>query len=464
MAALTPAALVVLLAFLWLRSRKNPLFLAGAAAFIGLGRSAYINIVPDQVLRQVGPLELTAGDVLFAALVLGWLYARQRRAALRVRLSSKWVVLGVCVAYFLALELALVYANAGGFHPMLILLSRNWFYIPCGYLLTLDILRRFTADETAQYVGVLSLFTTCLMVLYIASALGAPIYPYSKYLATSFAGTAIIRDFTTFPIWMGLAWAYYLSQPKRSAWAYVALAVLAAGTLLSYTRSLILELAVVVLLVVILQMVQQARRAQALIIAVVAVAFLGILLVGGPVLAPAQYKYLGARLGEVDQPGKALSNANVRQYRLQLFERAQKAGAQVDHLLGAGLLDPTTSVASQQYNSYDSDWIRIVYYTGWAGVAVLAMPLVLAIVWGVKRFVSRGGSAGSGTLLLTGVLATVFSFAVRFTGQVYFWWPAVSLFPVALVAYGLGIPAVGSARDSGASVPHRVLPELGGSR
>ena len=420
--------------------------------------------MPDQILRDVGPLQLTAGDLLFAAVVLGWMYARRHRSVLRVRLSSKWLVLGVCVGCFLAFELALAYANAAGFHPMIFLLSRDWFYIPFGYLMILDILRRFTADEIGQYVGVLSLFTTCLMVVYIASALGAPVYPYPKYLTTSVADTAIIRDFTTFPIWMGLAWAYYLSQPKRTGWAFVALAVLAAGTLLSYTRSLILELAAIAVLAVILQMVQQARRVRAVVLAAVAVAFLGILLVGGPVLAPAQYKYLTARFGEIDQPGKVLSKNDSLEYRLQLFQGAQKAGAQVSPLLGTHLFDPATSATTQQHGSYDSDWIRIVFYTGWAGVAALAIPLVLAIISGARGFLGGGGLGGSSTLLLTAVLATVFSFAVRFTGLVYFWWPAVSLFPVALVAYGLGIPAVGSARDSGASVPHHVPLELGSLR
>jgi len=459
MAALSLAAVVALIVFLLVRSHKNPLFLAGGAAFLGLGRSTYINIVPDQTVRQVASVSMTTGDVLFAALVLGWVYARRRRPILRTRLSSRWMVLGVCVAFFLALELALALTNATSFHPVLIASTRDWFYIPLGFFLTLDVLRRFTAHEIAQYVSALSLLTTSLMALYIAQALRLPVYPYPKFLVTAFSGTTIIRDFTTFPIWTGLAWAHYLSRPKGNAWVFAALAVLATGTLLTYSRSTIVELAAIVVLAVILQAIHQGRRASALVVAVAGVALLGIFLVGGPVLVPAQYGYLGVRFGKIDQAGQALSDPNL-QSRIKDFGRAQQPSARVDHLLGAGLFDPATSAATQPYriyNSYDSDWIRVVYRTGWAGVAVLAMPLVLAIIWGVGGFLSKGGSAESDTLLLTGVLVTVFSFAGTFTGLGYFWWPALSLFPVALVAYATGFPAVAAA----ASNPARLQRELG---
>jgi hypothetical protein len=452
MAALSASVLVALYAFLWVRSRKNPLFLAGAAAFLGLGRSMYINIVPDQILRQVAFVSVTTGDVLFAAVVLGWVYARGRRPALRVHLSHRWMVIGVCVAYFLALELALSYENVAGLHPTLIVSARDWFYIPFGFLLTLDVLRRFTPHEVVQFVSVLSLATTLLMLLYIASAIGIPVFPYPKYLTTSFLGTTIIRDSSTFPYWIALAWGYYLTLPKKNAWVFAALGILAAGTLLSYTRSWVLGLAAIVVLAVILQFLQQERRVRALALLAAAVTLLAIFLAGGPALVPAQFDYLSSRFGLINSPARALSDHNA-QLRLELFRQAQKAGAQVDSLFGAGLSDSATPAYSRG-NSYDSDWIRIVWRTGWAGVSVLAMPFLLAISWGMRGFLRERGSTESGMLLLAGTLATIFSFAHSFTFLTYFWWPALSLFPVALIAYASGVPAGLPARGSGASVPH----------
>jgi len=55
-----------------------------------------------------------------------------------------------------------------------------------------------------------------------------------------------------------------------------------------------------------------------------------------------------------------------------------------------------------------------------------------------------------------------FSFAISFTALAYLWWPALSLFSVALIAYAMGIPVVRSARGSSASAPHRESQELGG--
>jgi len=444
---LSAAAAIALLAFLAVRARRNPLFLAGAAAFLALGRSAFIDIVPDQVLSGVSGFSVMTGDVLFAAVALGWLYARRRRRAPRVRLSARWAGLGLGVLLFLGLELALTLAGLGGFHPLSVLGARDWFYIPLGYLLTLDILRRFTADETAQYVGVLSLFTTCLMVLYIAAAFGASVYPYPKYLTTSFGGVTIIRDFTTLPIWLGLAWGYYLSRSHKNGWTFAALAVLAGGAMLTYTRSLVLILATSAGLAIVLLIARRGQRGRALVVGAASAALAVAVLVGGPVLAPAQYGYLTARFGSAGGAGGALTQGSLN-FRIGNFQEARVAGSLVDPVFGAGLFGASVGT-SRSYDSYDSDWIRIVYRTAWAGVVVFAAPLILALWWGVRGFLTQGTSSTTGSLLLTAVLATAFFAIGRFTTITYFWWPALSLFSVALIAYAAGRPVAGAAAASG---------------
>lgn len=445
---LSLAAIAALFAFLVWRSRGNPLFLAGGAAFLAMGRSAFIDIVPDQVL--LSRMAVSTGDFVFAALALGWWYARMRRRVPCVRLSARWAGLGVFVAYVVALELALSIAD-GSFHPMVILGTREWFYIPVGYLIALDILRRFTSREVEQYLGVLSLFTACLMVLYVASSMKLGVYPYPKYLVNVVNGTTIIRDFDTFPIWFTLAWAYYLARARKNGWTFVALAVLATGAALSYTRSVIVLIVVTAVLATILPLALRGHRAHALVfgtgVALVAVA----ILIGGPILAPAQYHYLQERFAGINGPRQALNDSHVSE-RLNGFTQALKAGESTDPVFGAGLYE--SSLSSQQYRSYDSDWIRIAYETGWAGLVVFAMPLMLAVFWGTWGYVKRRRPADIDALLLTGVLVTVFSAAWRFSGLVYFWWPALSLFPVALVAYATGLPAVAAAASNPARLRH----------
>lgn len=432
---LSLAAGVALLVFLAFRSRRNPLFLAGAAAFIALGRAAFVDIVPDQVL--LSPMSIKTSDLVFAMLALGWLYARRSRPTPCVGVRARWAWLAGLLAVFLALEYALAFSGAAGFHPMTVLPTRDWVCIPLGYLMTLDILRRFSARETAEYVGVLCLLSTLLMVLYIASALGVPVYPYPKYFTTAYGGVAITRDFTTLPIWSGLAWGYYLSRQEKTGWVMAALAVLTAGTLLTYTRSLVLIAVGVAVLAALLSVAHRDLRARALVVlGPVLLLVLGVV-IAGPAVMPAQFGYLASRFSTLQLSGTSIADRNIS-IRMQRFERARQAAALVDPVFGAGLVDASPDDAGREHSSYDSDWIRILYRTGWAGVVVFLAPLVLGLWWGAREFLTQPAGGPTHRLLLMGVLAASYALATRFTGMVYFWWPALSLFALAVVAYASG--------------------------
>jgi len=436
----TLAAVAALGAFLTLRSRRNPLFLAGAAAWLVLGRSLYMDIVPWRTVAVVWSIAVTSGDLIFAAAALGWVYARRRRPMPCVRLAPIWVVLGILIASFLTLELVLAAVTAGDVHPTMMLATREWFYIPLGYLIALDVLRRFTLDETEQYVGVLSAFTVCAFVLYIASALNVPIYPYEKYLATSYGSTTVVRDFLTIPFWAGLAWSYYLSQPRKGVWTYVAMAVVACGLLFSYTRSFLALLVVTTLLAAGLFLAGRGQRARGVIVGVAVVTLAVAVLVLGPVVAPAQFGYYGERLGGTASVGSVPLDANA-QGRLESFAAARAAGARVDPYLGTGLPAPAGSLYGQMYINADSDWISIVYHSGLVGILVFASPFAVALWRGFAGFRREEPSSTAGTLLLTAMLATVWLLGWRFASAVYMWWPAVSLLSVALVARAEAVAA-----------------------
>jgi hypothetical protein len=432
-----------LLVFLAWRSRRNPLFLAGAAAFLVLGRSMYIDIYPYQSLLGSAPRSLTSGDLVMAVAALGWLYARARRPVPRAHLAPVWAGLGILVASFLGLEFALAWAGATELHPTYIAATRDWFYIPLGYMLTLDVLRRFTTDEIGRFIGVLSFFTICAAGLYIASALNLPIYPYEKSVTVQLGGTTIIRDFSAMPYWFGLAWCYYLSQPRKKLWMYVALAVVACAVLASYTRSLLALLVLTALLATVLLMVRQGQRSRAIILGVVCTVLAVAVLVLGPVVAPAQFGYLQGRFGGLAQ-SRSLSDDPTTRGRLRDFERARAAGARIDPYLGAGLFDPSVSLYGRQYWNLDSDWIGIVYRTGWAGIIVFAVPLAVGLWRAVHSYVTHRVSGLATTLLLIGLLSTVWFIGWRFASTVYLWWPAVSLLSVALVARAEARPSAGA--------------------
>lgn len=448
-----------LLVFLVIRSRRNPLFLAGSAAFLALGRSIYIDIFPGVAVLGGSSLTLTSGDLLFAAVACGWLYARARRPVARVRLAPVWAGVGILVAWFLAMEFALAWASASELHPTLMLAARDWFYIPLGYFMTLDVLRRFTTGEAEQYIGVLSLFTACASVLYIASAANLPIYPYQKYLVTSLRGGVIVRDFSTFPFWAGLAWCHYLAQPRKNVWTYVALAVVACGVLMTFSRLPIAMLVVTAALATALLLAGRDTRTAAIVAGVVCASLALAVLVVGPVAAPTQFRYLEGRFSGIVRSHSVSYDPDF-QYRLQEFEQARAAGAQVDPYLGAGLFDSSANVGGGAYISFDSDWIGIVYRTGWAGIIVLVTPLAVALWRGISRSGRRGSSTAATTLLFTGTLAAIWFLGCSFTSIVYLYWPAVSLLSVALIARAEAIPAAAAVTVFNCSEPHKEPTEL----
>lgn len=440
MALVSLAVVGGLFVYLYRRSRTNPLFLSGAGAFLILGRSMFIDIIVDQGVPGLSPASM--GDVVFAVVVSGWLYARHRRPVPRVRFSAGWFALGVGFFIFLALELALSLTNGGGLHPTVVLETRYWFYIPCGYLVALDVLRRFTLGEVQEYIGVLSILTTCLAVLYIASALNVPVYPYAKYQTSVVSGTTIIRDFQTVPAWLFLAWGYFLSQSKKNIWTFAALAVLACAVILTYTRTSIGVLVFTVPLVAGLLMVRRGRRSRGIVAvaAGVAVAVLawGLL----PTVLPAQFDFLQSRIRGLDGLQSVLAEPNFK-FRNDSFETARRAGALADPYFGAGLFDASPGInGSQYYHVGDGDIQRVVYRTGLIGVVVFAALYIVGLLWTFVSIARRRLSSTAENLILTGMVTTL-AWGVSFWGgSVFFWWPPLSLFSVALIACAAGVPVV----------------------
>ena len=443
---LSMAAVVALLAFLVVRSRTNPLFLAGAATFFVLGRAVFIDVVPNQQLLST---PLTTGDMVFVILGLGLLYARRLRPAPRADVRARWVWLAAVLVIFIVLELALTLSNQA-FHPTRVLPVRDWLFIPIGYVMMLDILRRFSAREVEEYLGGLCLVTTLLMVLYIASALNVPVYPYAKYFTTTYGGVTITRDFSTLPLWAGVAWAYYLSRPMKSWRVLAALGILAIGMILTYTRSVVLVEAGVAVLAALLHMAHRDLRSRSLAVAgPLLLLMVGVVLVTAAVL-PAQYGYLQSRFQLIRiGGGTSVSDRNLG-LRTMAFEAARRAGAEVDPVFGAGLFDSSPNGSGYVHDSADSDWIRIIFRAGWAGVAVFLAPLLIGLWWGVRQFLTEPADhVPRRVILLTGLLSLSGALGLQFTGLMYFMWPVLSLFALALVAYAASLPALSDSAASG---------------
>jgi hypothetical protein len=204
---------------------------------------------------------------------------------------------------------------------------------------------------------------------------------------------------------------------------------------------------VVAVMATILPMILRGQLARALVVGVGAALAGIVVLVAGPAAAPAQSTYLQGRFATVSSPAQALNEPNVSS-RIERFKDAQRAGVHTDRVFGASFYEISPTSESLRHRSYDGDWIRVAYYTGPAGLVALATPLILGVSWGVWGYARRKNAAGTGTLLLAGVLATVYAAGWSSVGLVYFWWPALSLFPLALIAYAMGFPAVAADASS----------------
>jgi len=443
------AVVAALFVFLCRRSRRNPLFLSGAALFLVLGRSMFIDINVGQGVPGLAPANM--GDVLFAVVALGWVYARYRRPVPRVRLSAGWFALGVFFALFLALELALTLANVSDLHPTYAIVTRDWFYIPCGYLVTLDVLRRFTLGEVEEYIRALSILTTCLAVLYIASALNVPVYPYEKYYTTVVDGTTVIRDFQTVPAWLILAWGYFLSQSKKNVWTFVALAVIWCAEFLTYTRSGIVAYLVAGALVAGWLMVRRGRRRRGIVVVAVGAAIAVLTLSLLPAVLPAQFGFFQSRIRGLTGLQSALADPNFA-FRTTTFGSARRAAALTDPYLGAGLFDASPGIRGSQYGIVEGDISRVVYRTGLVGVVVFAAPIIGALLSAIASLAKRSLDISAENLLLTAVVV-ILPYVFSMLGNGFFWWPPLSLFPVALIAYAVGVPAVAAAVATRSVVP-----------
>jgi hypothetical protein len=276
-------------------------------------------------------------------------------------------------------------------------------------------------------------------VLYIASALNVPLYPYQKHQTLVMGGTTIIRDFTTVPAWLFLAWGYFLSQPKKTPWTLVALGVLACAEILNYTRTAIGMLVVTAALVACLMLVRQGRRRRGVVVgaagAVVAALALSLL----PAVLPAQMSFLQSRFEGLEGAKGILADPTFNS-RFVGFSTARRTGALTDPLFGAGLFDASPLTNGDQYFSGDGDIQRVVYRTGVTGVVVFVAPFMMALFVAIGSLARRGLNIAAEGLMLTGAVWTlvcVFSFL---GGGIFFWWPPLSLLGVALIAHATGFP------------------------
>ena len=370
-------------------------------------------------------------DVLFLMVLFSWIYMRWRRPVVK---PWKWNIVIVLIVFFAGLiffEMVFGLIQGSDIKLGVIVLIRPYIYLPLGFLIWMDILRRVTSDEFFNWLKSISWLTVGLTVLYIFSAMGMKIYPDEPYQLISVGSAIVIRDFVTFPHWVFLSIFTLLSEigfKKLSSIHFliniIGVSVLLSGILFSLTRSVIFSVMFCVALLMLFVLLRMRNRKKILVFMVLIIFFLSILIIAQ--IAPANWQTLTDRFSSLDNNlmGGSLG------FRLMKFNELQEYLNNKNIFFGVGL-NPTALTRSQGPITYWGDmmWFTVLFYFGWVGMGIVIFVLIFSLIQS-----GRGALVlGQKDLAISWIffLLCIFYLITSLTTESYFMFYAVSFFGIA---------------------------------
>jgi hypothetical protein len=364
-----------------------------------LGESAFIRTWNVSIRLPYVPVPLIWNDVVFGALVISWLYVWQKRRV-KTRFASGWDILAVVL--FLGLVVAQVpvaWLRDQEIRLGAILAIRSFLYFPLSIFLWADLLRRLARNEIENLLGCLSWVTVGLLGLYVLHMLGYVTSPVdSSYYQGVLGSTPIIRDALAFPFFTKVAFAYFLTRPRKNAGTLLALGVAFTGVLFSYTRSWVIPAVLMLVVSVLYLAVVQQRLRMALGQVAVLGAMGAFVFAGATMLFPVNVGFAVDRLREIGVQGLNTPNLVSRVETMGIV--ARYVGT-VDPIWGAGYSVATArdlQAISQGRLIGDAVWPALLLPLGWSGVISFGLILfVMLLVAGSGAVKKRN----DGTPLLT---------------------------------------------------------------
>ena len=372
------------------RARKSPVYACALPMLYCFGEAIMLPIYSLSLAIPGLPVNLNKGDVAFFLLATVWLYIRQKRPNRRklawgLDFGSLWLLFAV-----FAIQPFAIAISEGVLYESSILNSRAYVYFPLSLLLWADALRRFTWDEVWHLLVSVSAVTVLLMPLYILSAVGVAIYPSQSYRV--YAGSSIIvRDYVTFPIWTGLALAFYLSQyiqGKRLFEALPALSVLVVGCVLTLTRNVVFASGGMVAVALLVSM----RRVRMIPVTMLRIGLVAVALALSMILlqtfALGNLQMLVSRLESFAIAGSREVNVAAR---LGTFSEIAALVQSTDPVFGLGFVGGREWAVPyhSEFGLGHSMWMQMLLVTGWSGVVALVLLLVVFAWNGFVLMLSR---------------------------------------------------------------------------
>ena len=375
---------VGLVAYCLHAARTNIAALCGLPLIIYLGRSAYLDTFAWSF--QVGRVFVVWSDVVFAGMLIVWLYIHMRRVKARPpHVGLLAIIAAVFFVYALYEWASTVSGGMGYFGAMLT--ARSWLYIPFGFFLWSGIFRRLSDEEIDGLIRLLVVSSLPLLALYCLSALNVHVYVLPPHGVVNVAGGTVVRDFLTLSPFATWVLAYFLARPRRSIWwlAAVGLAVLAET--LTFSRSMIIPMVGCMVIAALYHLVKARQLSSALEDVLAVVVGLAVMAFAVSVVSPAAKTFLTQRLQQV---GQATDSTSTFSYRMNMLDAAvtDVIGPQHRYLgLGAHAFEAMdlTAITSAigLFNVYDMMWVLVALQLGLVGIVILACLVAVALMQSV---------------------------------------------------------------------------------
>jgi hypothetical protein len=370
---LIPSSIMIFLVY---RLRKYPLAVCGIPLTLVLGEGAFMRTWEFSLHLPLFPLPLNWQDVVFGTFVIAWLFIIQKRSEFR---SLHWGPDMIAIFILLALiiwQVPQAWIIDDKVTLGTIFAVRNYAYFPLGVLLWVDILRRSTRIEFEQLLSALALVTIPFAGLYALSSVGIPIFPDLSWSPISIGSAIIVRDFLTFPYYIKLSLAYFLTRTRQNLWNLGAIGILTAGIFLSYTRSWIISAGFLIIIGIATPVIMKGQFGK--VISRVIIIGIGLFLALELLMNafPENITFSFSRLQEIQQQGLQTGNVQVR---LNSFSQVSLYIKSVDPIFGVGAsvtynkaIDPNSTFGAWQ----DQLWAVILYHMGWSGLVAVGLILL----------------------------------------------------------------------------------------
>ena len=292
-------------------------------------------------------------------------------------------------------------------------------YLVVGYLLLRGIACRFSRSEIVEFLGAVVIANTIAAALYVIhQGLGVSIYTGGEYFTTVFKGVTITRTFHFAPQFTLLTLGFVLARSRWTAGWLLVLAITVLSVLVSYTRTLLIAVAVAFVISLVVRELRQPSAARLIRRTLVIAVSIFVLVVGFAAVLPAQSHYVAARLTEFAGAGR-VSDIGNWQVRASEYRAVEAVVLKSDPVFGMGFPTPGSNPVDARVYLYSSDmaWIPILYYTGFAGLALFGLLLFGYALRSVRLAVSL--DEGRRYLGLTYLLAICLTALTGFTSWTF---------------------------------------------